>query len=139
MPDDWACLHGIKQLQPDAWESYFAAHHVNDMVRGKVCRLAGFGAFVELAEGVEGLCHFSEIPGYSGRKSETLPISVGAEYDFKIIKMNEAEKKIGLSLKAAKEEEERQRLGDYQRHAAAATSTLEGFVSPRHGKPRSEN
>ena len=55
---------GIKQLQPDAWESYFAAHNVNDMVHGKVCRLAGFGAFVELAEGVEGLCHFSEIPGY---------------------------------------------------------------------------
>jgi small subunit ribosomal protein S1 len=125
---------GIKQLQPDAWESYFAAHNVNDIVHGKVCRLAGFGAFIELAEGVEGLCHFSEVPGYTGRKSDPPPVAVGAEYDFKIIKMNEAEKKIGLSLKAAREDEERQRLGDYQRHAAAATSTLEGFSFPRQEK-----
>jgi small subunit ribosomal protein S1 len=130
---------GIKQLQPDAWESYFAAHNVNDMVRGKVCRLAGFGAFVELAEGVEGLCHFSEIPGYGGRKSEAPPVTVGTEYDFKIIKMNEAEKKIGLSLKAAREDEERQRMGDYHRHAAAATSSLEGFVTPRGGKHRQDS
>jgi len=130
---------GIKQLQPDAWESYFSAHNVNDMVHGKVCRLAGFGAFVELAEGVEGLCHFSEIPGYTGRKSDVPPVAVGEEHEFKIIKMNETEKKIGLSLKAVREDEERQRLGDYQRHAAAATSSMEGFVTPLGGKPRSEN
>jgi small subunit ribosomal protein S1 len=125
---------GVKQLQPDAWESYFAAHNVNDLVHGKVCRLAGFGAFVELAEGVEGLCHFSEIPGFSGRKSDPPPVEVGAEYDFKIIKMNESEKKIGLSLKAAQEEEERNRLSDYHRQAAAATSSMEGYGIPRSGK-----
>jgi small subunit ribosomal protein S1 len=129
---------GIKQLQPDAWESYFAAHNVNDIVHGRVCRLAGFGAFVELAEGVEGLCHFSEIPGYTGRKSDPPLIAVGEEHDFKIIKMNESEKKIGLSLKAAKDEEERHRMSDYQRHAVAATSSLESFVTPRGGKPRPE-
>src|SRR4051812_17485849 len=59
---------GIKQLQPDAWETYFATHQIGDTVHGRVCRLASFGAFVELAEGVEGLCHFSEVPGYSGRR-----------------------------------------------------------------------
>ena len=48
---------GIKQLQPDAWETYFQHHQVGDIVHGRVCRLASFGAFVELAEGVEGLCH----------------------------------------------------------------------------------
>ena len=63
-----ACRLGIKQLQPDAWESYFQTHQVGDTVHGRVCRLASFGAFVELAEGVEGLCHFSEIPGYTGRR-----------------------------------------------------------------------
>src|SRR6266567_707773 len=91
---------GIKQLQPDAWERYFQTHRVGDIVHGRVSRLAGFGGFVELAEGVEGLCHFSEVPGYSGRKSDEIPITVGQESDFKIIKMNESEKKIGLSLKA---------------------------------------
>ena len=122
---------GIKQLQPDAWESYFQNRHVNDLVKGKVCRLAGFGAFVELAEGVEGLCHFSEIPGYTARKSDPPPIQVGAEREFKIIRMSEAEKKIGLSLRAVADQEERGRLEDYQRQAAAATSNLEQFMTAR--------
>jgi small subunit ribosomal protein S1 len=121
---------GIKQLQPDAWESYFQGHQVGDTVRGRVCRLASFGAFVELAEGVEGLCHFSEVPGYSGRRgSEEPPISIGDEYDFKIIKMSEAEKKIGLSLRAVADDEEKTRLEDYQRQAAAATTTIEEVMS----------
>jgi small subunit ribosomal protein S1 len=117
---------GIKQLQPDAWESYFQNHHVNDIVHGRVCRLASFGgAFVELSEGVEGLCHFSEVPGYSGRRAAEAPLTIGDELDFKIIKMSEADKKIGLSLKALAYEEEKGRLQDYQRQALAATTTIE--------------
>ena len=121
---------GIKQLQPDAWESYFQNHQVGDTVHGRVCRLASFGAFVELADGVEGLCHFSEVPGYTGRRgAEEPPIHVGDEHDFKIIKMSEAEKKIGLSLRAVSDDEERNRLEDYQRQAAAATTTIEEVLS----------
>jgi small subunit ribosomal protein S1 len=121
---------GIKQLQPDAWETYFQHHQVGDMVHGRVCRLASFGAFVELAEGVEGLCHFSEVPGYSGRRgSEEPPLAVSQEFDFKIIKMSEAEKKIGLSLRAVTDDEEKTRLEDYQRQAAAATTTIEEVMS----------
>ncbi|HZT31452.1 MAG TPA: 30S ribosomal protein S1 [Bryobacteraceae bacterium] len=120
---------GIKQLQPDAWESYFQTHQVGDTVHGRICRLAGFGAFVELAEGVEGLCHFSEVPGYTSRRGEEPPVAVNQEYDFKIIKMSEAEKKIGLSLKAVTDDEEKNRLEDYQRQAAAATTTIEEVMS----------
>jgi len=121
---------GIKQLQPDAWESYFQAHQVGDTVHGRVCRLASFGGFVELAEGVEGLCHFSEVPGYSGRRGhEEPPLGVGQEYDFKIVKMSEAEKKVGLSLRAVADDEEKNRLEDYQRQAAAATTTIEEVMS----------
>ncbi len=121
---------GVKQLQPDAWESYFQNHQVGDIVHGRVCRLANFGAFVELAEGVEGLCHFSEVPGYSARRgSEEAPLSPGQELDFKIIKLSEAEKKIGLSLKAVADDEEKTRLEDYQRQAAAATTTIEEVMS----------
>jgi small subunit ribosomal protein S1 len=54
---------------------------------------------------------------------------VGEEHDFKIVKMNEAEKKIGLSLKAVTDDEERTRLEDYQRQAAAATTTIEEVMS----------
>jgi small subunit ribosomal protein S1 len=117
---------GIKQLQPDAWESYFQHHQVGDTVHGRVCRLASFGGFVELAEGVEGLCHFSETPGASGRRGTgEAPLAVGQEFDFKIIKMSEAEKKIGLSLRAAADDEEKSRLDDYQRQANAAVTTIE--------------
>ena len=120
---------GIKQLQPDSWESYFQNHQVGDTVHGRVCRLASFGAFVELAEGVEGLCHFSEVPGYTGRRgAEDPPIRVGDQHAFKIVKMSEAEKKIGLSLRAVTDDEEKNRLDDYQRQAAAATSTIEEVI-----------
>jgi small subunit ribosomal protein S1 len=121
---------GIKQLQPDAWETFFQHHQVGDMVHGRVCRLASFGAFVELAEGVEGLCHFSEVPGYSGRRGrEEPPLAIGQEMDFKVIKLSEPEKKIGLSLRAVADDEEKTRLEDYQRQAAAATSTIEEVMS----------
>jgi small subunit ribosomal protein S1 len=121
---------GIKQLQPDAWESFFQNHQVGDVVHGRVCRLASFGAFVELADGVEGLCHFSEVPGYTGRRGrEEPPLSAGQEMDFKIIKLSEPEKKIGLSLRAVADDEEKTRLEDYQRHAAAATTTIEEVMS----------
>jgi small subunit ribosomal protein S1 len=123
---------GIKQLQPDAWETFFQGHQPGDIVHGQVTRLAGFGAFVELAEGVEGLCHFSEVPGHTGRRTAEPPLAVGQEYDFKIIKMSEAEKKIGLSLKAVTHDEEKGRLADYQRQAAAGAATIEEALSLKH-------
>jgi len=88
---------GIKQLQPDVWESFFATHRVGDIVHGKVLRTAQFGAFVEIAEGVEGLCHISEAGDEGGGPSK---LETGLEHDFKIIKINVEEKKVGLSLRA---------------------------------------
>ncbi|MDP9169696.1 MAG: S1 RNA-binding domain-containing protein, partial [Acidobacteriota bacterium] len=122
---------GIKQLQPDAWETWFQEHQVNESCVGKVARQAAFGAFIELAEGVEGLCHLSEIPGTPGRKGDPPPLTVGEEMTFKIIKMNEAERKIGLSLKAQADARERGRLDEYQKRAAAASSSLEDFMPRR--------
>ena len=62
---------------------------------------------------------------------------IGAELDFKILKMNEAEKKIGLSIRAVAKDEERLRLEDYQRQAAAATMTIEEVMNMRgKGEPR---
>jgi len=129
---------GIKQLQPDAWETFFQSHQTGDIVHGRVCRAASFGVFVELAPGVEALCHNSEIPGSAGRGREEPALPIGSEHDFKIIRLNEAEKKIGLSLRAVVEDEERRRLEDYQRQAAAATMTIEEAMNLRgQGEPRS--
>ena len=95
---------GIKQLQPDVWESFFAAHRVGDMVHGKVLRTAQFGAFVEIAEGVEGLCHISEAGDEPGGASK---LETGLEHEFKIIKINVEEKKVGLSLRSGSHEPSR--------------------------------
>jgi small subunit ribosomal protein S1 len=127
---------GVKQLQPDAWETFFRSHQVGDVVRGRTCRTAGFGVFVELAPGIEALCHNSEIPGDRGRDEPPLPL--GEEFEFKIIRLNEAEKKIGLSMQAVAEDEERSRLEDYQRQAAAATMTIEEVMNLKgQGETRS--
>lgn len=122
---------GVKQLQPDAWESFFRAHQVGDVVRGRVCRACNFGVFVELAPGVEGLCHRSEIPAASDRKHDEPSLPIGEEMDFKVVKLNEPEKKIGLSVRALADDEEKTRLEDYQRHAAAATMTIEEVMNIR--------
>ena len=122
---------GMKQLQPDAWETFFRTHQVGDLVRGRVCRAAAFGVFVELLPGVEGLCHRTEITGEAGKRrhvqkhsSEEPALPLNQECDFKIIKLNEPQKRIGLSLRAITEEDERSRLQDYKRQAAVATSTV---------------
>ncbi|HEX6466350.1 MAG TPA: 30S ribosomal protein S1, partial [Terriglobales bacterium] len=91
-PDKRRLSLGVKQLQPDVWESFFASHHIGDVVHGKVLRVATFGAFVEIAEGVEGLCHKSEATDENG---QPLHLEPGIEHDFKIIKMNPEEKKVG--------------------------------------------
>jgi small subunit ribosomal protein S1 len=125
---------GVKQLQPDQWESFFATHQIGDVVRGRVCRSATFGVFVEVAPGVEALCHSSEIVGGTGKDKTAIP--VGEEHSFKVIRLNAAEKKIGLSYKAAIVDEERQRMAEYQKQAAAvATATEE---AARGGIPDAE-
>jgi small subunit ribosomal protein S1 len=123
---------GVKQLQPDAWETFFRTHQVGDLVRGKACRASNFGIFVELAPGVEGLCHNSEIPASGERRKGESPLTLGEEYEFKVIKMNEADKKIGLSLRALAEGEERSRLEQYQKQASAATVSIEEVVTQSH-------
>jgi small subunit ribosomal protein S1 len=125
---------GIKQLQPDVWESFFATHRVGDVVHGKVLRTAQFGAFVEIAEGVEGLCHISEASEEPGQPSK---LEVGQEHDFKIIKINVEEKKVGLSLRAVSHHEaSRAQVEHYKESAhkapvSSSTTTLGDLINWR--------
>jgi small subunit ribosomal protein S1 len=125
---------GVKQLQPDAWETFFRSHTIGNVVKGKVCRASNFGVFVEVAPGVEGLCHNSEVPSSTDRRKGDTPLPIGQELDFKIIKMNEDEKKIGLSIRALADDEEKNRLEDYQRQAAAASTTIEEVMARGRGE-----
>ena len=117
---------GVKQLQPDVWDSFFQAHRVGDIVHGKVLRVATFGAFVEIAEGVEGLCHNSEAIDGNGQPMHLEP---GFEHDFKIIKMSPEEKKVGLSIRAVGEEASRSEVEAYKHPASSTGSTIGEFVS----------
>ena len=134
---------GIKQLQPDVWESFFATHRVGDVVHGKILRTAQFGAFVEIAEGVEGLCHISEagdpVDGHS-------PLEQGLEHDFKIIKINVEEKKVGLSLRTGSSHEsahsaepsssrqDSRREQPHKQPVSSSTTTLGDLVNWRKGE-----
>ena len=87
---------GIKQLEPDAWDTFFGTYLVGDMVTGRVTSQAKYGVFVELAPGVEALCHSSEIRNNSRKKSKGA-LRAGKSYSFKIIGLAEFEKRIRLS------------------------------------------
>ena len=117
---------GVKQLQPDVWDSFFQQHRVGDIVHGKVLRVATFGAFVEIAEGVEGLCHNSEALDGNGQQVHLEP---GVEHEFKIIKMSPEEKKVGLSIRAVGEEASRKEVESYKQPASSTGSTIGEFVS----------
>ena len=91
---------GLKQLESDQWDIFFANHTVGDTIQGAVKRRTNFGAFVELAPGVQGLCHNSEIPNNSHNK-RTNPLRMGREYAFEIIRLDEFEKRIGLRFHSA--------------------------------------
>jgi small subunit ribosomal protein S1 len=99
------------------------------VIKGKILRTAQFGAFVEIAEGVEGLCHVSEAVDANG---VPVKLDVDSEHEFKIVKMNQEEKKVGLSIKAVGEEasraevesyKERERGGDKDQKAKASSSS----------------
>ena len=121
-PDQRRLSLGVKQLQPDVWESFFEQHRVGDVIHGKVLRLASFGAFVEVADGVEGLCHNSEAADVHGA---ALTLEAGQEYEFKIIKMNPEEKKVGLSIRAVGAEATRADVEAYKHPPSApGTSTI---------------
>ena len=122
-PDKRRLSLGIKQMQPDVWDTFFAQHRVGDILHGKVLRVANFGAFVEIAEGIEGLCHNSEAVDGNGQPVHLEP---GLEFDFKIIKMNPEEKKVGLSIRAVGEEASRQEVESYKHPASSSTSTTIG-------------
>jgi small subunit ribosomal protein S1 len=119
-PDNRRLSLGVKQLQPDVWESFFDQHRVGDVVHGKVLRLASFGAFVEIAEGVEGLCHNSEAVDAN---SQPLTLEPGQEHEFKIIKMSPEEKKVGLSIRAVGEEATRHEVENYKAPAQSTSSS----------------
>ncbi|MES2390634.1 MAG: 30S ribosomal protein S1 [Acidobacteriota bacterium] len=125
-PENRRLSLGVKQLQPDVWDTFFAQHRVGDVIKGKVLRTAQFGAFIEIAEGVEGLCHVSEAVDETGKQ---VTLNVGDEHEFKIVKMSQEEKKVGLSIKAVGEEASRAEVENYKESAKGKGGNQGGKTS----------
>jgi small subunit ribosomal protein S1 len=92
---------GLKQLQEDPWSVAARTFHVGDRVSGTVCRLADFGAFVELLPGVDGLIHLSELSWSKRVRKPADMFKVGDRVDAVILQINPAERRIGLGYKQA--------------------------------------
>src|SRR6187402_543788 len=142
-PENRRLSLGVKQLEPDVWDTFFAQHRVGDVVKGKVLRSAQFGTFVEIAEGVEGLCHVSEAVN---ELHQPVTLEPGQEMEFKIVKMSQEEKKVGLSLRGIGEEASRAEVESYkapskdgkrenQSSGSSSTTTLGDLINWK----RSEN
>ena len=92
---------GLKQLAPDPWTLAGERFHVGDRVQGKVSRLADFGAFVELAPGVDGLIHVSEMSWSKKVKKPSDVLKTGEMVEAVVLGVNVAERRIALGLKQA--------------------------------------
>ena len=92
---------GLKQLAPDPWTLAGERFHTGDRVQGKVSRLADFGAFVELAPGVDGLIHISEMSWSKKIKKPSDVLKAGETVEAVVLGVNTAERRISLGLKQA--------------------------------------
>ncbi|MCK4264822.1 30S ribosomal protein S1 [Candidatus Babeliales bacterium] len=90
---------GIKQIQGNPWEEIEKEYPVGKIVEGTVSKITNFGAFIKLPSGIEGLVHVSELANKGVKKVEDV-LTVGQKTQFKVIKVNKEEQKLGLSLKA---------------------------------------
>jgi small subunit ribosomal protein S1 len=108
---------GLKQMELDPWTQVQTRYSVGQDVRVKVVKVTNFGAFAELEDGVEGLIHLSELSREKVADPEEV-VNVGQELEAKIIKIDIETRKIGLSVRAFMEENERQELHDVNRQGA---------------------
>jgi len=93
---------GIKQLESDPWENIPDQYPIGKVVTGTIIKVTGFGAFAEFDDGLEGLIHVSQLDSEKVTHPEKV-VAVGDEITAKVIKVDTTSKKIGLSIKAFKE------------------------------------
>ncbi|MEO6054731.1 MAG: S1 RNA-binding domain-containing protein, partial [Chthoniobacterales bacterium] len=96
---------GIKQLESDPWKEIDSKFKMGDLVKGTVTKIASFGAFIQLAEEIDGLVHISQISEDHVEKVKDV-LKVGQEVEARVIKVDKLERRIGLSIKAANYSEE---------------------------------
>ena len=124
---------GLKQLETDPWESTIPSRYqVGTDVSGAVVKVTDFGVFVELEEGVEGLIHISELAKDPAKKIED-SVSIGDTISARIIKVDSADRKIGLSVRAQQRGSERDELDEFRRSQEKLDQSL-GAVAKKSSR-----
>jgi small subunit ribosomal protein S1 len=126
---------GIKQLHPDPWTELPTKYPIGSRVKGKVTKVADFGAFVEIEPGIEGLVHVSELRDERVENPRDV-VKEGDELDVKVIDMDPHERKVALSVKAALHEGEDYR--EYMRNQQAGRASFGEVFGDKLGKGRRE-
>jgi small subunit ribosomal protein S1 len=126
----------MKQLMEDPWEKVIPERYlVDDVVSGKVTKLTKFGVFVELEDSLEGLLHISELTDRKVKNPDEV-IAVGDTVEVKILRVDQKERKIGLSLVKARSTEESEESQDEK---APADENTEAPADENTEAPADEN
>jgi small subunit ribosomal protein S1 len=122
---------GIKQLESNPWEEILKKYPVGEEVSGEITKVAEFGAFVKLEEGIEGLIYSSELSTERVEKPEDV-VKVGDAVTALITKVDPVEQKISLSIRALTDREQRQALKKLaSQQSATQTTTLGDLLASK--------
>jgi small subunit ribosomal protein S1 len=134
---------GLKQLEDDPWSAIESRYKVGQVVTGKVSKIASFGAFIDLGDDIDGLVHISQISEDRVNKVKDV-LKIGDDVSARVIKVDKAERRIGLSIKAAEYSDEQLaketasyeslRSGDQLGSLGDAFSKAEEEFRPGEGK-----
>jgi small subunit ribosomal protein S1 len=114
---------GIKQLTVDPWEEIPKKYPIGSVVSGVITNVTDFGIFVEIEEGVEGLVHVSEASKEKIKTTVGL-FKIGDSIAAKVINISKKDRKIGLSIRRAKKDEEQTMIKEYMSSSKEASSNL---------------
>ncbi len=123
---------GVKQLNDDPWNEVPGKYPVGSLVKGTVTNITDFGLFVEVEEGIEGLVHVSEI-SHKKVKNPAELFKEGVEIEAKVIHVSADERRLGLSIKQLKDDEERKKPREFRTTSGADTggSTLGDLIKQK--------
>ena len=121
---------GLKQMTNDPWEGDIPGRYKpGEVKKGKVTKLTNFGVFVELEPGLEGLLHISELADHKVESPEDV-VKVGDEIEVKVLRVDAADRKIGLSRKRLAGRRRRKRSRAAQATAAPAVRRASCVAAP---------
>jgi small subunit ribosomal protein S1 len=124
---------GLKQTRKDPWQEIVERVNIGETIHGRVTKLVSFGAFVEVAEGVEGLIHISELADHHVETPDEI-VRSGDEVDARIIDVDAKRRRLSLSLRPKKEE--REERAERPRREGREDRFRRDYEQPRSGAPR---